>query len=70
MSDIFGQGFGDDHDWQAGWTTPAKMTPYKCRRCGETWAHSYDITPQIHKAMQESGRVSEHCSGPSAPLKP
>jgi hypothetical protein len=62
MSHITGQGFGDDHDWESGYTGPSRSTPYRCKACGETFHHHYPSTPSIFKAMVESGRVSEHCS--------
>jgi len=61
MSDIRGEGYGSKHNWQRGRTNPSKYTIYQCRSCGCDFAHHYDWTPDIFKAM-EIENVSEHCT--------
>jgi hypothetical protein len=67
MSHIFGQGWGDDHDWVRGGTNQVgsadpwmKASYYECANCHEAFAHSYDIYPDIFAQMQVLG-ISEHC---------
>ena len=69
MSDVSGNGYGDDHDWYRG-DTICRSTYYRCRRCGEDFMHDYPRIPGIHEAMYRSGRVSEHCSGLTQEPKP
>ena len=66
MSDIYGTGWGDDHDWVRGGTNQVgnaylfKASYYKCANCQQSFAHSYDVYPDIFKQMQVLG-VTEHC---------
>ena len=68
MSNIFGQGYGDKHDWVRGETAQVgsldflKNTQYSCRKCSAEFAHYYDNTPDIFEAIRVSG-VSEECQG-------
>lgn len=61
MSDIFGDGYGSDHDWKRLYTDPAKITFYVCNKCGENFAHAYDEIPGIFRAMKETG-VKDDCN--------
>ena len=58
-SDIVGTGWGAGHDWQRGETAPWKVTPYRCRACGASFAHAYDGAPSIFKAMHQAGVPNE-----------
>jgi len=60
MSDINGTGYGSKHDWQRGYTSPDRLTRYKCTSCGEKFNHAYDKIPDIFDAMKSTG-VPEHC---------
>ena len=65
MSDINGNGYGSSHDWERLWSNTTnsrqkKATHYKCRKCGATFSHFYDIEPNIFKAMELAG-VSKDC---------
>lgn len=61
MSDVYGNGYGDQHDWRRGETSSFKVTVYKCRRCGAPFAHAYDDIPDIFMAMKWQG-VPETCT--------
>lgn len=67
MSDIYGNGWGADHDWVRGGTNQVgsaspwmKASFYECSNCHESFAHSYDIYPDIFVQMKVLG-ISEHC---------
>lgn len=74
MSDIFGKGWDDDHNWQRGSTAQvgstwaAKSTTYQCRNCGVAFSHPYDIIPDIFQAIEQAG-VKEHCPTPNIDRK-
>ena len=58
-SDINGEGWGSDHLWHYE-STPSTASYYKCARCFWPFAHSYNHTPDIFKAMRESG-IPDKC---------
>ena len=65
MSDIYGNGFGEEHNWQRGHTNTTsnprdKATYYTCKDCKQNFAHFYDLIEDIHVAISESG-VSNLC---------
>lgn len=70
MSDIYGQGYGDKHDWKRGHTNQFymgevqsyadKATAYTCSNCKASFSHRYDLIPDIFEAIKASG-VSEEC---------
>lgn len=59
MSHIIGKGWGDSHEWRAGWTGPSKGTPYKCEACDARFTHFYDNVPNIFTAMKLAGVPNE-----------
>lgn len=66
MSNIFGSGYGDDHDWQRGGTNQVgswgtKATHYQCANCKQQFSHYYDYTPDIFQALENAEGVTEHC---------
>ena len=70
-SDIrgYGNGYGSKHNWerletrQLPYTAPIeqKCTKYKCRDCGEVFAHHYGINQDIFEAMKDA-KVKEQCN--------
>lgn len=54
QSEINGEGWGSDHLWHYE-ATPSRTSYYKCARCFWPFAHSYNHTPDIFKAMREAG---------------
>ena len=67
VSAIKGGQYGSSHNWESGYTGPARATPYRCRQCGDGFNHHYPSTPNIFQAMKESGHVSEKCPAVSEP---
>lgn len=65
-SDINGIGHGSDHHWHYE-GTPSNASIYKCAKCFWTFAHYYNHTPDIFKAIQASG-VHDKC--PRQPMWP
>ena len=65
QSEIHGTGYGDSHTWSRIFTTLGdleyyeKFTSYSCK-CGADFNHYYDVTPDIFKAIKESG-VPDKC---------
>lgn len=59
-SDISGSGHGSDHLWHYE-GTPSNASRYKCARCFWPFAHYYNHTPDIFKAMQQDG-VPQTCA--------
>lgn len=59
-SEIFGKGCGSDHLWHYE-GTPSNSSCYKCARCFWNFAHYYNHTPDIFKAMKDSG-VPDKCA--------
>jgi hypothetical protein len=59
-SDVIGDGWGADHLWHYE-STPSNASYYKCARCFWPFAHAYNHTPDIFKAMRDSG-VPDKCS--------
>lgn len=71
MSDIYGKGYGDKHDWKRGYTPQVgswdtKSTSYRCGVCGEKFTHFYDAIPDIFQAMQHQN-VNAECKPPTEP---
>lgn len=74
MSDIYGQGYGDKHDWQRGQTEEVntffgntggiKSTFYSCKKCKVNFRHNYDEIPDIFQAMEYTG-VPVECNPPN-----
>lgn len=66
MSDIFGDGYGSDHNWKTHYTNQSpkgysdKFTVYACVDCGVSFTHHYDVTPNIFVAMKKH-HVPENC---------
>ncbi len=71
MSDIYGTGFGSNHEWVRGKTEPVnsifgsssatKSTFYSCKNCHIGFRHNYDDIPDIFLAMERAG-VPEKCN--------
>ena len=71
MTEIYGKGFGDSHDWKRGHisqyingeihTYADKGTYYSCIRCGVNFFHRYDVIPSIFEAIELSG-VPDKCN--------
>jgi hypothetical protein len=65
MSDIHGNGYGDQHDWEYRNTEQMpnpldRSSLFICRKCGEYFRHYYHITENIHDAMKQNW-VNEKC---------
>lgn len=60
MSDINGQGYGDDHNWKCLGTSPFKVTEYRCEDCTAFFRHCYDDIPNIFDALRFTG-MSDKC---------
>lgn len=65
MSDIYGTGYGSNHNWKRGGTNQVgswgtKATVYKCADCNAIFTHYYDHIPDIFVALEDTG-VSENC---------
>ncbi len=66
MSDIHGEGYGDQHNWkrqetyQVGARPMFKGAVYVCRNCPVSFVHRYDLIPDIFEAIKVS-RVPEKC---------
>jgi len=60
MSDINGEGYGSEHDWIRGISSPFKYTSYTCKECAGHFQHNYDDIPDIFEAMKIQ-KVPENC---------
>lgn len=65
MSDIHGKGHGDQHVWKNLGTNQSifledRFTEFICENCLEYFQHFYHFTPNIFKAMKNSG-VPKKC---------
>ena len=59
MTDIHGEGYGDEHDWER------MVAPvYRCRRCNAWFTHNYIKTPDIFQAMKDAG-IPDLCADPN-----
>ncbi len=55
-TDIRGDGYGSSHNWERNITDlfgGEKGTRYFCRGCGACFVHTYDLEPDIFKAMRD-----------------
>lgn len=52
------------YQWaQAEGATPeSAITWYKCSRCGEGFAHRYNVQPDYYRAAKEDGFDLDHCA--------
>jgi hypothetical protein len=58
------------HDWKNGpslqWgamglSPSAAQTPFKCAKCGASFIHFYNQTPNIYAAMEQAGINPDVC---------
>lgn len=59
-SDINGEGWASEHLWHYE-ATPSNVSIYKCARCFWPFAHSYNSTPDIFKALHDAD-VPDRCA--------
>lgn len=70
MSAINGEGYGHSHAWVYEGSFPG-VSQYRCAReeCGALFTHAYNETPDIFKAIEETG-ISDLCPGLEAEKEP